>query len=86
MFIKKDIMMMISKELDFFENMATKDDPLLSILGQLYPLALRDYRKKWLKTIVDNNEKIREILDAYFEILYDVVFDKKGKFIDPNSA
>jgi hypothetical protein len=74
------------ERLDFFESMATEDDPLLSLMGQFYPLALRDYRKKWLKTILDNNEQIRKILDAYFETLYDVVFDKNGKFIDPNSA
>jgi len=74
------------ERLDFFESMATEDDPLLSLMGQFYPLALRDYRKKWLKIISDNNEQIRKILDVYFEILYDIVFDKNGKFIDPNSA
>ena len=74
------------ERLDFFETMADKDDPLLSVLGEFYFLALRNYRKKWLRTISDNNKNLGEILDLYFEILYDVVFDKDGNFIDPNST
>jgi hypothetical protein len=70
--------------LDIYERMSKEEDTLASVLGKLYPLALRDYRKKWIRTISDNNNKIKEILDMYFEILYDVVFDKNGKWIDPS--
>ena len=74
------------ERLGFFEIMGNKDDPLLSLLEMFYPFALRDYRKKWLKTISENNNNIAKLLDTYFDILYDVVFDKKGKFIEPNRA
>jgi hypothetical protein len=72
--------------LNFFETIADEGNPLTSILGKLYPLALQEYRKKWLKTISENNESIKKILDAYFDILYAIVFDKNGKFVDPKSA
>jgi hypothetical protein len=72
--------------LNIYERMTKEDDPLASILGRLYPLALNEYRKKWIRTISSNNDKIKEILDEYFEILYAVVFDKSGNWVDPNSA
>jgi hypothetical protein len=74
------------ERLNIYESMSKQDDPLASALGRLYRVALREYRKKWIKTISDNNEKIKEILDMYFEILYDVVFDKNGNWIDPNGS
>lgn len=72
--------------LHIYERMSKEKDTFSSILGKLYPLALRDYRKKWIKTISDNNDKLKEILDVYFDILYDVVFDKSGNWINPNRA
>ncbi len=76
------------ERLNIYERMTKEadDDPLVSVIGKLYPLALNEYRKKWVKIISDNNDKIKEILDIYFEILYDVVFDKSGNWINPNSA
>jgi len=76
------------ERLNIYERMTKEDgdDPLVSVVVRLYPLALRDYRKKWIKIISENNDKIKEILDMYFEILYSVVFDKNGNWIDPNSA
>lgn len=73
--------------LNFFQTVNDKDNPLISsLLHKLYPLALKEYRKKWLKTISENNDSIQKILDIYFEILYGIVFDKNGKFVDPKSA
>lgn len=74
------------ERLGIYERMSKEDDPLASVLGKLYPLALCDYRKKWIKMISDNNDNIKEILNMYFEILYDVVFDKNGNWVDPNST
>ncbi len=74
------------ERLTFFERMAKEDDPLSSILGEVYPLALKDYRAKWIKTISENNDNLKKILDMYFEILYSIVFDKNGNFIYPKSA
>jgi hypothetical protein len=66
--------------------MAKDNDPLSSILGEIYPLALKEYRAKWIKTISENNDNIKKILDMYFEMLYDIVFDKNGNFVYPKSA
>jgi hypothetical protein len=54
--------------------------------NMLYPLALQEYRKKWLKIISENNEKVKEILDIYFEILYDIIFDKDGNWVEPQKS
>lgn len=70
----------------FFETTADEDSPLTSILSKLYPLALKESRKKWVKTFSENNDSIKNILDIYFEILYVIVFDKNGKFVDPRNA
>jgi hypothetical protein len=74
------------ERLHFFERMAKDDDPLASLLGELYPLALKEYRIKWIKTVSENNDNIKRILDMYFEILYGVVFGENGKFVYPKSA
>lgn len=75
------------KRLNFYELVTREnsDDRFESVIARLLPLALREYRMKWVKTISNNNDKVKEILDKYFDILYDVVFDKNGNWIDPNS-
>jgi len=66
---------------------------LLEILSQgkdffdddwVYKDQIRQIRKNWVETITNNNEKITSLLDYYFSLLYDVVFDKKGNFIVPS--
>ena len=72
--------------LKFYEQSVKMDDPLLD---KLYSLALQVYRKKWVEKFSENNGKVKEILDAYFETLYDIVFDENGNWIEPvksNSA
>ena len=46
------------ERLYIYERMAKEegDDALVSVVIRLYPLALRDYRKKWIKIISENNE------------------------------
>jgi hypothetical protein len=61
----------------------TLGDIVNPVLSEIYPLALREYRKKWLKTMSGNNNRIQEILDSYFEILYGIIFDKNGNWIEP---
>lgn len=71
------------ERLNLYEHSANLDDP---IFNRIYPLALREYRKKWLKTFSENNNTVKIILDAYFEILYDVVFDKDGNWLEPSNS
>jgi hypothetical protein len=41
--------------------------------------SMRKARKKWLDYVKSNNEKIRNVLDIYFDALYLIVFDKDSK-------
>lgn len=68
------------ERLKYYEHSVKMDEP---IFNMLYPLALREYRKKWLKTISENNDKVKEILDMYFETLYDITFDENGNWVEP---
>lgn len=72
--------------LTFFENMYDHVDPRTPMVDRLYKSILREQQKKWGKTISNNNEAIEETLDIYFEILYHIIFDKNGKFIDPDNG
>ena len=47
-------------------------------LKTVYKVAFRNTRKKYGVAIKRNNEEIRKILDAYFEVLYAVVANRKG--------
>jgi hypothetical protein len=71
------------ERLYLYERSEDLDYPIIT---KIYTLALRHYRKKWLKTFSENNDTIKIILDAYFEILYDIVFDKDGKWLEPSKS
>ena len=40
-------------------------------------------RHEWIQTIRMVNSSIAELLDAYGNVLYPVLFDEEGKFIHP---
>ena len=49
----------------------------------LFPSAIRKTRKKWETTIVSNNEEINGLLDIYFTVLHQIIFDGQGNWISP---
>lgn len=57
--------------------------PLLKVL---YDSAYRETRKGYGVTIKRNNEEIRKVLDACFEVIYRVVADKKGNIRYPGTG
>ena len=64
----------------FYEMMVENN---VDVFGDMYSIALRDYRQKWLKTIQANNNSIKEILSRYFAILYPIAFNEKGDWVTP---
>jgi hypothetical protein len=56
-------------------NRAPNEIPLLKTV---YESAFRNTRKKYGVAIKRNNEEIRKILNAYFEVIYAIVADEKG--------
>ena len=56
----------------------------LLIDDRVYKEQIRKIRKNWVEKITKNNKNITNLLDNYFSLLYDVVFDKKGNFIVPS--
>jgi len=57
-------------------------DPAFAVL---YELEYKNIRKQWKDTISKNNKAVEEILDKYFDDLFDVVFKKNGELIYPQS-
>lgn len=49
----------------------------------LFQFHLRETRKKWIKIIGDSVEKIQQILDVYFDVLNEIIFDADGELIVP---
>ena len=54
-----------------------------SIARVLYPTAIRDTRKKWAETITNNNKETARLLDIYFGVLHQIIFDEHGVWISP---
>jgi len=57
----------------------------ISLLETLYDSTHRNIRKEYVVAIKQNNERIRIILDTYFEVLYAIVDDKKMGIRYPDS-
>lgn len=60
---------------------AHSDDPLFrNVLAWQH----RDARKRLLEKVRKNNAEIGDLLDSYAALLRAVVFDERGKLVDPN--
>ena len=49
----------------------------------LFQFHLRETRKKWIRIIGDSVEKIQQTLNAYFDVLNEIIFDSNGELIVP---
>jgi hypothetical protein len=49
----------------------------------LFQFHLRETRKKWVRIIGESVGKIQQILDAYFDVLNEIIFDGDGELIVP---
>jgi hypothetical protein len=58
------------------------------IIWNLFKFDYSVTRKKYKQTIKSNNEQIKKLLDACFDILFEIVADNKGqiKYPDPKKA
>jgi len=66
--------------LEFFAQHGGEE---LRLLRNLFKLDYRIIKKKYKKTLVNNNKEIRKLLDACFDILYEVVTLQDGKLHCP---
>lgn len=57
-------------------------------LKTVYESTFRNARRKYCRAVKQNNEEIKKIIDAYFEVLYSVVTDGKGgvRYPEPRTA
>jgi len=62
------------------------DTKLTGLLKSYYEISHRTVRKKSHQRIKENNAVVRKILDAFFESLFMVLFDRDGNVIFPNKT
>jgi hypothetical protein len=55
------------------------DDELKEAMALAYRGAYRDSRKTWKETVENNNTEIGKLLDIYFEMLVELLFDGSGE-------
>jgi hypothetical protein len=63
-----------------------KDDEMAKVFKELHRVELRKVRKKWQKSISDNNKALRELVDRYFDALYPIVFHENGSSLRYSSG
>lgn len=67
--------------LELLSNVPDNKEPGLSRL--LYQRAIRTTRKKWLEIMAKNNQLIKVILDIYFNVLHQIIFNDKNELVAP---
>ena len=61
----------------------TENESLVEPFTQLFRADFAVCRGRWLDRIRNNNDMIERLLDAYFTILYPLIFDNNGSIIIP---
>lgn len=68
-------------QLERFELLLQSEE--FGFIDVLYSHVLKETKKKWKKTIRENQNAIHFLLDQYFSVLYSFVFDSEGIIVIP---
>ena len=65
--------------------MLSEDERMSGIMRIYYRLEHAKVRKKWKKTLADNNKYVRRILNVFFAHFFPVVFEADGSLVYPSN-